>query len=163
MQYRAHWFLIGVLIVAFAGFATVRAGGACISTVMPEAAGLPDGVSLSAGDTLTLCTMQAFTPVSTLHAAYINGMPVRQLLSRRGESEDQPAGPLRPFMIFESHEDGRLQLHGFATPSRDRLVTYTFENAPRTRAQRQAAAAARARGSALAGVVHAVVLSAKAH
>ena len=166
MKHRALAFRVGILAAAIVGIAapgSVRAAGECISTVLPERAVLPDGSALMVGDILTLCTTRAFTPVQSLHVTYVNGMPLQQLLSRRAESEGLPGGPSRPFMIFEKNAEGRLQLYGFATTARDRLVTYTLADAPRTRAQRRAAAAARdAQGLALASV-HAVVLTAKAH
>ena len=166
MKHRALTFRVGILAAAIVGFAapgSVRASGECVSTILPENAVLPGGSPMMVGDILTLCTTHAFTPVSSLHVSYVNGMPLRQMLSRRAESEGLPGGPPRPFMIFEKNADGRLQLYGFATSARGRLVTYTLADAPSTRAQRRAAAAAReARGPALAAV-HAVMLAAKAH
>jgi hypothetical protein len=85
---------------------------------------LPDG-SLHPPGTLTICDSLRYSPVSTLHATYMDGMPVGMMLSRRGTSEANSDG--RPFILLHRDGSGLLHLYGYAVPAGERMVTYRMQ------------------------------------
>jgi hypothetical protein len=98
--------------------------GRCTSAEIEEEILLPDG-SLQPAGTLTICDSREYSPVSTLHATYVNGMPVGMMLSRRGASEANSDG--RPFVLLHRDSGGLLHLHGYAVPAGERMVTYKMQ------------------------------------
>ena len=118
-----------VVLVAFGLFApqvTTLAGdrGKCTSAIVEEQVQLPDG-SLHPPGTLTLCDTRSYSPVSTIHATYINGMPVGMMISRRGTSEG--GAERQPFVMLVRDGGGLLHLYGYAVPSGKRMVTYRMQ------------------------------------
>lgn len=99
------------------------AGGQCTSAIVPEPFFLPDG-SQHPGGQLTLCTHLRYSPVSHLHKAHFEGMPVSMLQSRHTTSEGP--GASGAFMMFNRRSDGKLYLVGYANPGRDRMDIYTL-------------------------------------
>lgn len=92
----------------------------CTTATIDEPISLPDGSAHPPGK-LTVCVHRDFSPVSSLHMTYVNRRPVAMLMSRRGVSEGQAE---RPFMMFRRIDGGRLQLYGYALPSRQHMTTY---------------------------------------
>jgi hypothetical protein len=115
-----------VVIGVFAPQVATLAGdrGICTSAVVEEQVQLPDG-SLQPPGTLTLCDSRSYSPVSTIHATYVNGMPVGMMLSRRGTSEG--SAERRPFIMLVRDGDGLLHLYGYAVPSGEHMVTYRMQ------------------------------------
>lgn len=121
----------------FAPQVTTLAGdrGQCTSAVVEEQVQLPDG-SLQPPGRLTLCDSRSFSPVSTIHATYMNGMPVGMLLSRRGTSEG--GAERQPFVMLYRDGSGLLHLYGYAVPSGKRMVTYRMQQPRSTGAPQMA-------------------------
>jgi hypothetical protein len=88
---------------------------------------------------LTLCLRRDFSPVTSLHVAYVDRMPVAQWLghNRRGEGSADA-----PVMVFEREPDGALRLAGYAMPSSRGMLTYQV-GADRPRKPGSAAGASR--------------------
>jgi hypothetical protein len=95
--------------------------GQCTSAHVGEELQLPDG-SVHPPGRITLCVRQRYSPVSSLHTVHVDGMPVALLASRRGRGEGESVES--PFFILLRDGRGRLHLAGYATPARDRMVTY---------------------------------------
>jgi hypothetical protein len=98
--------------------------GKCTSAHLAEQVLLPDG-SLHPSGTLTLCDTRSYSPVSTIHATYMDGMPVGMMLSRRGTSEG--SAERQPFFMLVRDESGLLHLYGYAVPSGKHMVTYRMQ------------------------------------
>ena len=115
-----------VAIGVFAPQVVTLAGdrGKCTSAQVAERVQLPDG-SLHPPGTLTLCDSRSFSPVSTIHATYMNGMPVGMMLSRRGTSEG--SAERHPFFMLIRDGSGLLHLYGYAVPSGKHMVTYRMQ------------------------------------
>lgn len=111
--------------------------GECTSALVDEPFRAPDG-SLYEPGKLTICASRQYSPVSYLHATYVNGLPVGMLISRRGTSEGLNEGG-KPFMMFRRDASGLLHLSGYASPAGDRMVTYRLDLA-RVNASRRVAA-----------------------
>ncbi len=119
--------------------AGVRASGDCVSIRVDAPLRLPDG-SVHPSGSLTICHSIRYSPVSSLHATYVNGQPLGLLRSRTRTSEigdDAPA-----IVYFNRSNDGTLELFGYVVPERDTSVTYLF----RSREARQAAIARNSKG-----------------
>ena len=113
---------IGVAVLfglALAG--TTSAGEDCASAAVDKPILLPDGSRHEAG-LLTLCLTRDFSPVTSLHLAFVDRRQVGQWLGRRGTSES--AAGQGPVMVFERQRDGALRLSGYAMPSNRGMVTY---------------------------------------
>jgi hypothetical protein len=91
--------------------------------VVGEEVRLPDG-SIHPPGTLTLCDSRSYSPVSTIHATYVNGMPIGMMLSRRGVSEG--GAERQPFIMLVRDSSGLLHLYGYAVPSGKRMITYSM-------------------------------------
>lgn len=113
---------MGVFAPQVATFAGDR--GSCTTAVVEEQVQLPDG-SLHPPGTLTLCDSRSYSPVSTIHATYMNGMPVGMMLSRRGTSEG--GAERQPFVMLFRDGSGLLHLYGYAVPSGEHMVTYRMQ------------------------------------
>ena len=118
-----------VVLVAFGLFApqvATLAGdrGKCTSALVTEQLQLPDG-SLHPPGTLTLCDSRSYSPVSTIHGTYMDGMPVGMMLSRRGTSEG--GAERQPFVMLVRDGNGLLHLYGYAVPSGKHMVTYRMQ------------------------------------
>ena len=118
-----------VVLAAFGFFAPhvmTLAGdrGKCTSAVVEEQVQLPDG-SLHPPGTLTLCDSRSYSPVSSIHKTYRNGMPVGMMLSRRGPSEG--GAERQPFVMLVRDGNGLLHLYGYAVPSGRHMVTYRMQ------------------------------------
>ena len=115
----ATWVVLTALVILLS---TVGAlAGGCTTTELSDRVQLPDGSEYEAS-TLTICVSAQYTPVSTLHKTYVDGMAVGMLVSRRGVSEGDGQG--KPFMMFHRDSSGTLHLYGYARPSGGQLVTY---------------------------------------
>jgi len=115
----ATWVVLtGLVILASAAGALA---GVCTTTELGGRVQLPDGTEYDA-NTLTICVIAEYTPVSTMHKTYVDGMPVGMLISRRGVSEVGEEG--QPFMMFQRDTNGTYRLYGYARPTGGRLVTY---------------------------------------
>jgi len=113
-------------LLAFSGVVLGGQRGICTSATVDEPFLLPDG-SLHEPGKITLCADRAYSPVSWMHAAYVDRMPVAMLLSRAGTSEGRPRNAT-PFIVL--HRDGRGLLHlaGYAVPSgRGEMLTYRMD------------------------------------
>jgi hypothetical protein len=115
-----------VAIGVFAPQVVTLAGdrGKCTSAHLAEQVLLPDG-SLHPPGTLTLCDSRSYSPVSTIHATYMDGMPVGMMLSRRGTSEG--GAERQPFVMLVRDGSGLLHLYGYAVPSGKHMVTYRMQ------------------------------------
>ena len=115
--------LILVIVVALAASGQTLAArhGVCASAEVAESVQMPDG-SLQPPGRFTLCELQDYSPVASLHSFGVDGRPVAMLVSRRGSGEgpDQQT----PFLMFVRDGRGSLHLAGYATPAGDRMVTY---------------------------------------
>jgi hypothetical protein len=130
------WVILAVSVF-LAPAAVTLAGdrGSCTSALLEEEVLLPDG-SLHSPGTLTICDSREYSPVSTLHATYMNGMPVGMMLSRRGTSEANSDG--RPFVLLHRDSGGLLHLYGYAVPAGERMVTYKMQRYGRSSGHRVA-------------------------
>jgi hypothetical protein len=108
--------LAGLALLA----ATPAVGAECVTAEVDRPILLPDGSRHPAG-LLTLCLSRDFSPVSSLHLAFVDRRPVGQWLSRHGKSE-APADT--PLMVFAREADGALRLEGYAMPSGRGTKTY---------------------------------------
>jgi hypothetical protein len=118
-----------VVLMAFGLFApqvATLAGdrGKCTSALVAEQVLLPDG-SLHPPGMLTLCDSRSYSPVSTIHATYMDGMPVGMMLSRRGTSEG--GAERQPFVMLVRDGNGLLHLYGYAVPFGKHMVTYRMQ------------------------------------
>jgi len=113
--------LMGLVILASA--AGALAGG-CTTTELSGRVQLPDGSEYEA-NTLTICVTAQYTPVSTLHKTYVDGMAIGMMISKRGVSEVGDEG--QPFMMFHRDSNGTYRLYGYARPIGGRLVTYMLD------------------------------------
>jgi len=107
------------------GVAEAGGRGECTSALVEEPFRAPDG-SLHAAGRLTICASKRYSPVSHLHATYVDGMPLGLLISRAGWSEGLSEDG-KPFMMFRRDADGLLHLSGYAIPAGDRMVTYRLD------------------------------------
>lgn len=128
-------FALGLLTSS--GPAAAGSRGECTSAVVDEPFLAPDG-SLQEPGRLTICASRRYSPVSHLHATYVNGFPIGMLISRSGSSEGLEAGG-RPFVMFHRDASGLLHLSGYASPAGDRMVTYRLDLARVEASQRMAA------------------------
>lgn len=133
---------LGLLIPL--GVAEAGNRGECTSATVEEPFLAPDG-SLHGAGRLTICASRRYSPVSYLHATYVDGLPVGMLISRRGTSEG-PGDGQTPFMMFYRDRSGLLHLSGYASPAGDRMVTYRLDLA-RVPASRRVAARGGSAGS----------------
>lgn len=97
--------------------------GTCITAEVDEAVRLPDGNIHDAG-VIKLCLDRDYSPVASLHLAYIDDESIGMVTSRRGTSEGDADGP---FMMFVRRQDGMLQLYGYALPGAGQMSTYMFK------------------------------------
>ena len=119
-----------VVLVAFGFFApqvATLAGdrGKCTSAVIEEQVQLPDGSLHPPGTLMTLCDSRSYSPVSSIHKTYMDGMPVGMMLSRRGTSEG--GAERQPFVMLVRDGSGLLHLYGYAVPSGKHMVTYRMQ------------------------------------
>jgi hypothetical protein len=153
--------LLGVLALLALGDAL--AYDDCATATVDRPIVLPDGSRHAAG-VLTLCLSQDFSPVSSLHLAFVDGRTVGQWLSRRDTSE---SGAAAPVMVFEQQPDGALRLAGYAMPSglaNHGMMTYRTGNGRGPRGGSVAGASKRAmRGGSPAGEEPAPIVLVAAH
>ena len=120
----ATWAALMGLVMLASAVGTLAAEGGCTTTVLGERIQLPNGAEYEAS-TLTICVTARYTPVSSLHKTYVDGMPVGMLISRRGVSPGEQLA--RPFMMFYRDSRGVLHLTGYARPAGGRLITYMLD------------------------------------
>ncbi len=125
--------LVASVFLAPAALTLAGDRGICTSALIEEDVRLPDG-SLHSPGTLTICQSREYSPVSTLHATYMNGMPVGMMLSRRGTSEASSDG--QPFVLLHRDSGGLLHLYGYAVPAGERMVTYKMQRYGRSSERR---------------------------
>ena len=162
-QRKSRTALPWMLLLLFATVpADALAGGSrgCTSAEIEEPVVLPGG-SVHPPGLVTICVTQDYSPVASLHAVRIDGAGVALLASRRGESEGGSVEP--PFIMLVRDGRGRLHLAGYATPSRDRMLTYELVDLRSSRRTRTIAGLARGdRATNGPSAVPAVVLAARA-
>jgi hypothetical protein len=95
----------------------------CVSIRLDAPVRLPDGSVHEAGS-LRLCDSIRFSPVSSLHATYVNGASLGYLQSHRKRSE--AGGEESPVVYFSRNDLGQLELVGYVVPGADASVTYMF-------------------------------------
>jgi hypothetical protein len=117
---------VGLAACASASWAQDR--GACVTANVPEAFTLPDGSEHAAGR-LTLCALQAFTPVVELHSVWVDGTGVSLAMSRRGVPEEYV--DTRSAILFRRAPDGILDLVGYVVPLGDKSWSYTMNRSAR--------------------------------
>jgi hypothetical protein len=117
--------VIGLATLASASWAQDR--GACVAADVPEAFILPDG-SLHPAGRLTLCTVQAFTPVVGLHRVLAEGGSASLVMSRRGRPE---ANAERPEILFRRLPDGSLELIGYVLTNGRKSWSYALQRSNR--------------------------------
>ena len=124
------WILSAVVLPAMVGNAQAGGRSDCTSAHVGEEIQLPDG-SVHPPGRFTLCVERKYSPVSSLHTIHVDGMPVAMLASRRGRGEGGTVEA--PFIMLIRDGRGRLHLAGYATPSRDHMVTYELVDLRRER------------------------------
>ena len=123
---RAVTLIIGLAACASASWAQDRE--ACVAANVPEAFTLPDGSEHAAGR-LTLCALQAFTPVVELHSVRVDGAGASLAMSRRAVPEGY--ADTRPAILFQRGPDGALDLVGYVVPCGDKSWSYTMNRSDR--------------------------------
>lgn len=103
------------------------ADGRCIRVQVPLPIVFPDGTSQPPG-VLRLCDSRSFNPVSSFHAASVDGVAVGMLTSHRTRSEMEGEGAAR--VMFHRRDDGSLILIGYVVPGRGGSVTYRLADPP---------------------------------
>jgi len=154
------WMWILLVLLSAASVDALAGGvGGCTSADVKEPMVLPDG-SLHPPGRLTICVTQDYSPVASLHAIRIDGASVALFASRRGVGEGGSVEP--PFFMLLRDGRGRLHLAGYATPSRDRMLTYELVDLRSPRRTRTIAGLARGdRATNGPPTVPAVVLAAR--
>ena len=97
--------------------------GACVTAKVPEAFTLPDGSEHAAGR-LTLCALQAFSPVVELHSVSVDGTGIGLAMSRRAVPEAYVN--TRSTFLFRRAPDGVLALVGYVVPVGGKAWSYTM-------------------------------------
>ena len=113
--------MFAVTLILLPGTVSARDRGRCHSAVIDESFQLPDG-SVHPPGKVTVCATFKYSPVAHLNAIHVDGMAVGLLKTRRGLSEDVTAEA--PFFMMLRDGQGQLHLAGYATPSRNGMVTY---------------------------------------
>jgi len=122
---------VATLVIGLAACASTswaQDGGACVTANVPEAFTLPDGSEHAAGR-LTLCALQAFTPVVGLHSVRVDGTGASLAMSRRAVPEQY--ADARSEILFRRAPDGALDLVGYVVPFGDRSWSYTMKRSDR--------------------------------
>ena len=115
--------ILAVGLACWASESRAQDRGACITAKVPEAFTLPDGNEHAAGR-LTLCAVQAFTPVAELHRVSVDGTGVGLAMSRRTVPEAYTDS--RPMLLFRRAPDGVLALVGYVVPEGKKAWSYTM-------------------------------------
>ncbi len=129
-----------VLAVAVPALAGGAGRGTCVTLTIQVPFELPDG-SVHAAGALRICDSISYSPVSSLHATYVDGAAVGFLSSERRSAE---AGKeMAPTVYFEQDASGTLRLLGYVLPSRRGSVSYRLASptAPQPRSPELAAVA----------------------
>ena len=113
--------MMGLAICASAAWA--QENGICVTADVPEAFTLPDGSEHPAGR-LTLCPVEALSPVTELHSVSVDGRGLRFAMSRRALAESY-SGP-RSEILFRRSADGGLVLVGYVVPFGTRSRSYAM-------------------------------------
>ena len=116
-----------VLIVGLAAFASTswaQNRGDCVTSKVPEAFTLPDG-TLHAAGRLTLCTVQAFTPVVGLHRVWANGDGASFAMSRLTWAEANADN--RPVLLFRRVHGWPLEFVGYVWPDERGSWSYALQ------------------------------------
>lgn len=113
--------VVGIVVAPAFGAGSVK--GRCVGVRLEAPIVLPDGSVHPAG-ALRLCDAVAFSPVTTLHAMYVNGQPVGLMASHTRRSEG--GGSIQPSVVFERDTRGRLILLGYVVPSHGESVSYAL-------------------------------------
>jgi hypothetical protein len=121
-----------VLTVSLAAFATVswaQSGGDCVTANVPEDFTLPDG-SFHAAGRLTLCTVQAFTPVVGLHRLWVDGEGANFVMSRIARAEVRGDSP--PVLLFQRVSGSPLEFVGYVIPGERASWSYALQRPARS-------------------------------
>lgn len=130
----------GVLAAAAPALAAGAGRGTCVTLTIEVPFELPDG-SVHASGALRICDSISYSPVSSLHATYVDGAPVGFLSSEKRSAE---AGErAAPTVYFEQDASGTLRLLGYVLPARRGSVSYRLASptAPQPRSPELAAVA----------------------
>lgn len=111
--------IIGMASVLIAW--TPSFAASCSHVDLPSDTVLPGGAEVGAGR-LTVCRQPDYSPSFARHLVRWNGMPISQIMSRRGHSETSTI--VAPFFTFGRDLAGRLHLIGFATPGGRGMDTF---------------------------------------
>jgi hypothetical protein len=122
---------VAVTLIVLPGLVVAGDRGRCHTAVVEESFRLPDG-SVHPPGKVTVCATHKLSPVSHLNAIHVDGMAIGLHRSRRGVSEDVTTDA--PFFMLLRDGQGQLHLAGYATPSRNGMVTYELMD---VRARRQ--------------------------
>jgi hypothetical protein len=120
------------LVMALAACASAswaQDSGACVTAKVPESFTLPDGTVHAAGR-LTLCAVQAFTPVVGLHRVWVDGEGANFVMSRVARAEAKGDSP--PVLLFRRVAGSPLELVGYVLPSERQSWSYALQRANRT-------------------------------
>jgi len=101
----------------------------CVRAELPRSVVLPDG-TVHAPGLLRICMARRYSPVAGLHETWVNGSFAGLFLSRVGQSE----GPVErngAFVFFRRNDADQWELHGYALPDGDGLVTYRMQTIER--------------------------------
>ena len=120
--------MVAVGLMACASVARAQDRGACVTAKVPEAFRLPDGSEHAAGR-LTLCALQAFTPVIELHSVRVDGLGASLAMSRRAVPEEY--ADTRSAFLFRRSRDGALDLVGYVVPLGGKAWSYTMKRSNR--------------------------------
>lgn len=114
-----------LLAVGLAASATVSWAQSrdCVTSNVPRAFTLPDG-SLHAAGRLTICTVEAFTPVVGLHRLWADGDGASFVMSRLAPAEATADGG--PALLFRCAPGKPLDLVGYVTSSGRKSLSYTL-------------------------------------
>lgn len=119
------WGFLGIVLIcaAWTGGGEVRAAssGICVTVEVGAPILLPTGEIAPPGE-LTLCDSLEYSPVASLHKAFVNGQPVGMLRSWKRSSEG-PIGP-SPRVIFRGDGRGNLVLVGYVLPDANRTLAF---------------------------------------
>lgn len=100
--------------------------GTCVTADVPEAYVLPDGSTHAAGR-LTLCVIEAFTPVVGLHRIDAGVDGPRMAMSRRDTAGEYVGDEAQ--VVFRRSPDGGLRLAGYVLPNGGHPLRYAFQAA----------------------------------
>ena len=125
---KTNWmrsvFLTIVALTLVGGVAAAGELGRCYTATLPSGVVLPDG-STHAPGSLKICLSREYSPVTGLHATYVDGRPIG-LFQARARGAEAPADSEDPFFLFLRNANGELVLQGYAVPDGERLCAFNM-------------------------------------